>query len=64
MNSNLNNNTKELLDTMFIKRFCLPCNTDINTFINGKNSISDCLFDNFNHISCFLSGKIIWLEEG
>ena len=64
----LKNNTKELLDTMFIKRFCLPCNTNIDSFIDSRNipssNIKDCLFDNFNHISCFLSRKFAWIEEG
>lgn len=58
-----NPNIKELLDTMFIKRYCLPCNTDINTFINNTNNINNCFFDNFNHISCFLSRKFVRIKE-
>lgn len=47
-----------LLDTMFIKRFCLPHDSDIESYENGKcNNISPCLCGNYNHVSCVLQGK-------
>lgn len=46
-----------LLDTMFIKRFCLPSNSDINLYENGKSDISSCVCGNYNHVSCVLQGK-------
>ena len=50
-----------LLDTMFIKRFCLPSNSDIDLYENGNCVIPPCLCGNYNHISCILQGK--WKEE-
>jgi len=48
----------KLLDTMFIKRFCLPYNSDINSYEDGNSSkITTCLCGNYNHISCILKGK-------
>jgi hypothetical protein len=46
-----------LLDTMFIKRFCLPSNSDLELYENGKSTVSSCLCGNYNHISCVLQGK-------
>ena len=47
-----------LLDTMFIKRFCLPHDSDIESYENGIcNNISPCLCGNYNHVSCVLQGK-------
>lgn len=48
---------KNLLDMMFIKRFCLPSNSDIKMYENGNCNISSCLCGNYNHISCILQGK-------
>jgi cytidine deaminase len=46
-----------LLETMFIKRFCLPYNSDIEMYENGDCNISSCLCGNYNHVSCILQGK-------
>ena len=47
-----------LLETMFIKRFCLPHDSDIESYENGNcNNISPCLCGNYNHVSCVLQGK-------
>jgi len=46
-----------LLDTMFIKRFCLPSGADIELYENGKQNISSCVCGNYNHVSCVLQGK-------
>ena len=48
----------ELLDRLFLKRFCLPINTDITSYENGKNSITSCVCFPYNHVSCVLKGKI------
>lgn len=48
----------QLLDKMFIKRFCLPSNSDINLYENGNKNISQCLCNNYNHVSCVLQGKL------
>jgi len=53
-----------LLNTMFIKRFCLPINTDVNSYETGKEVINNCLCGKFNHIACILSREIKWLEKG
>lgn len=46
-----------ILDTMFMKRFCLPSNADISSYENGESKISSCLCGNFNHAACLLEGK-------
>lgn len=48
---------QNLCDTMFIKRFCLPVDTNIELYENGKSNIQQCLCDNYNHISCILQGQ-------
>ena len=48
---------ESLLDIMFIKRFCLPSNIDIESYKNGKQDISQCICGNYNHIACILQGK-------
>lgn len=45
-----------ILDTLFIKRFCLPSDIDVNSD-NISGTIPDCLCGNFNHASCILKGK-------
>jgi hypothetical protein len=47
-----------LLDNLFIKRFCLPVNTDIDLYESGKNSITSCVCFPYNHVSCVFKGKI------
>lgn len=50
---------KDIIDTMFLKRFCLPSNTDISQSIP-----SSCLCGNYNHASCILQGKSKFYEKG
>ena len=50
---------QNVFDTMFIKRFCLPVDTDINLYENGQINTKQCLCDNYNHISCILQGGSI-----
>ena len=46
-----------LLDKMFLKRFCLPINSDIELYEKGIENISPCLCGHYNHVSCVLQGK-------
>ncbi len=46
-----------LLETMFIKRFCLPYDTDIQSYERGECIISSCICGHYNHVSCVLQGK-------
>ena len=46
-----------LLDKMFIKRFCLPSNSDIDLYENGTSNLNSCLCGNYNHAACVLKGK-------
>jgi hypothetical protein len=43
-----------LLDTMFIKRFCLPLNVSIG---DDRITINNCLCGPFNHVACVLQNK-------
>lgn len=52
-----------LLDKMFIKRFCLPIDSDIESYENGNKNINSCLCGHYNHAACVLQGKGK-LEEG
>ena len=51
------------LDLLYIKRFCLPCNTDLDTLFTIKKIKKNelCSLNNYNHIACVLSddGKIL-----
>ena len=46
-----------LLDKLFIKRFCLPNNTNVELYENGTQNIDTCLCSHYNHVSCVLQGK-------
>ena len=48
----------QIFDTMFLKRFCLPSDSDISLFENGESKISSCLCGNYNHAACILQGKL------
>lgn len=47
-----------LLDKMFIKRFCLPSNSDITTYEKGDASVPPCLCGNYYHIACILQKEM------
>ena len=50
----------ELLNKLFIKRFCLPVNTDIDSYENGSITLSkktNYVCGNYNHVSCVLQGR-------
>jgi hypothetical protein len=44
----------QIIDTLFIKRFCLPSDTDIYSYEIGENNITSCLCGEFNHACCIL----------
>ena len=46
-----------LFDKMFMKRFCLPIDSDIELYENGSKNINACLCGHYNHVSCVLQGK-------
>lgn len=47
----------QILDTLFLIRFCLPSNTDISSFKNGGINVSSCLCGNYHHAACILKGQ-------
>jgi hypothetical protein len=53
-----------ILDTLFIKRFCLPSNANIDSYEVGDLKVSSCLCGNYNHASCLLQGKQYHIEKG
>lgn len=46
-----------ILDKLFVKRFCLPVDTNIEKYENGELSINSCLCGHYNHAACVLQGK-------
>jgi len=46
-----------IFDTLFIKRFCLPHDTDISSYESDNSNNSLCLCGNYNHACCILKGK-------
>ena len=44
-----------LFDKMFIKRFCLPADSDIHLYETGKCKM--CVYEHFNHVSCVFNGN-------
>lgn len=46
-----------LIDKLFLKRFCLPSNTDVLSYETGINNINSCICGHYNHISCFFKAK-------
>lgn len=51
------------IDKLFIKRFCLPYDTNVEIYEKGYMNVSSCLCGDFNHISCVLKGNNDF-EEG
>ena len=46
-----------LLEKMYVKRYCLSSDTNMNDYENGNNKIQSCFCGNYNHIACVLQGK-------
>ena len=53
-----------ILDTLFLKRFCLPSDADISLYETNQSKILSCLCGNYNHASCLLQGKQKRFEKG
>ena len=48
----------KILSKMFLKRYCLPINTDISSYELGEKSLrNSSVCGNYNHISCVLKGN-------
>ena len=43
-----------LLDKLFIKRFCLSVDDDIELYETGKKDINSCLCGHYNHVACII----------
>ena len=54
---NQNYKMERLLDKMYIKRFCLPFDTNIETLKYDNLKIMPCICGHYNHISCVLQMK-------
>ena len=46
-----------LFDKMFIKRFCLPVDSDIHLYETGKCMIPLCVYEHYNHVACIFNGN-------
>lgn len=53
-----------ILETMFLKRFCLPCNTDLDEFKSNNMVASKCICGNYFHVACVFQGKYNILSIG
>ena len=51
------NKMNNILDTMFLKRFCLPSNTDLDEFKSNNMVANKCICGNYFHVSCVFQGK-------
>jgi hypothetical protein len=54
---------ESISDMMFVKRFCLPINTDMNSFRTNRKVARECICGNYFHMACTFKGKLT-LEEG
>jgi|Laugresu1bdmlbsd_1035121.scaffolds.fasta_scaffold42567_1 hypothetical protein len=46
-----------LLNKMFLKRFCLPSNSDVSLYENGIKKVTRCSCGNYNHVACIIKCK-------
>lgn len=46
-----------IMDSMFIKRFCLPSNTNLDEFKNNNMKVHNCICGNYFHVSCAFQGS-------
>jgi hypothetical protein len=53
-----------IMETMFLKRFCLPSNTDLHDFKSNNMVASNCICGNYFHVSCIFQGKYNILSIG
>jgi tRNA(Arg) A34 adenosine deaminase TadA len=47
----------QLLDDLYLKRFCLSSNVDIAAYETGNITVNSCLCSDFNHSSVFYKGN-------
>lgn len=53
-----------IMETMFLKRFCLPSNTDLDHFKSNNMVANKCICGNYFHVSCVFQGKYNILSIG
>lgn len=53
-----------IMETMFLKRFCLPSNTDLDNFKSNNMVANKCICGNYFHVSCVFQGKCNILSIG
>ena len=49
---------KKLLNTLFIKRYCLQGNINVSKYETGEENVLDCNCQRFNHVACVFRGKL------
>jgi hypothetical protein len=50
---------QNIIEWLFLKRFCLPVNSNVEDYENGTQCINKCYSTgNFNHISCTFEGNL------
>jgi hypothetical protein len=49
--------SRPLLDSLFIKRFCLPFDSDLSNYEIGEIKINKCMCSTHNHVSVFYKGN-------
>ena len=54
----------DLIDKLFLKRFCLPIDTNIESYERGIETVNPCLCSHYNHISCIFQKKVRILSYG
>ena len=47
----------QIIDSLFIKRFCLPSNVNLYDYENGTCKVEGCLCGEYNHAACIIKGK-------
>ena len=52
-------------DYLYLKRFCLPCNTDIEKLISIKHFKKDLLtsYNSYNHVACIVKASKITFDK-
>ncbi len=52
-----------IMDTMFLKRFCLPVDTNLDEIKNNNLRVNKCICGNYFHVSCVFQGKYTSIPE-
>jgi hypothetical protein len=48
---------EKLLNTLFVKRYCLPKNTNTEKYETGQENVLNCNCQRFNHVACVFREK-------